>query len=148
MKSDTQLRQEIAANRKILRERKRKNLGLPSSKPTTHWKDGHEYLVGIPAHFWRRLEIYRRAGGDIALIDGISGDFESIEDLQPAMCEGCAETHPVGWYEGEWHHNVKSHGGKRCDCAACGLYVCRAWHEAFHNRVIATRQIEVIGKVG
>lgn len=146
MKTDQQLRQEISNARKLLRERKRKNLGLPSSKPSTRWKDGHEYLVGVQAHFWRRLEIYRRAGGDVALIDGISGDFESIEDLRPGMCEGCAETHEVGWYEGEWHHNVKSKGGRRCDCAAHGLWVCKAWHKAFHNRVIGVRQIGAVAR--
>jgi hypothetical protein len=62
-------------------------------------------------------------------------------ELEPATCQGCTEPHLVGWNEGEWHHNVKSKGGRRCDCAQCGLFVCPAWHKAFHNRVIAVRQI-------
>lgn len=131
---------EMARLRKLLRERKRQALGLPSSKKRTFTKDGHEYLYGVAAHFWRRLEIYRRAGGDVALIDGTSGDFESIEDLRTGMCEGCAETHPVGWNEGEWHHDVKTKGGRRCDCLSCGLWVCKPFHRLYHNRLIKWRQ--------
>ena len=141
MKTDRQLRQEIANNRKLLRERKRKNLGLPASKPTTHWKDGHEYLAGMREHLRRRIEIFTNAGGEVMVIDHGRGEI-FVEELTPAACQGCTETHLVGWEDGEWHHNVKSNGGKRCDCAACGLYVCKRWHVAFHNRVIAVRQIQ------
>lgn len=107
-----EIRQEISRLRGLLRERKAKALGHSSNKGRTFTKGGHEYLYGVAAHFWRRLEIYRRAGGDVALI-GTHGDFESIEDLQPGNCEGCAETHPVGWHEGEWHHDVKTKGGQK-----------------------------------
>jgi hypothetical protein len=128
-----QLESELRMLRKAERKKKSKRLGHVQRKGS-YFKDDHEYLVGVKAKFWRRLEIYRRAGGDVALINGIDGDFETVEDLQPGNCEGCAETHPVGWAEGEWHHNVKSKGGRRCDCKNCGLWVCRAWHLAFHNR--------------
>ena len=127
-------------NRVSKLSRVRKKLGtLPKLKPVgTYWRDGHEYLHGVQAHFWRRLEIYRRACGDISLIDGT---FENVEDLRTGMCEGCAETHPVGWHEGEWHHDVKTRGGKRCDCVACGLWVCRDFHRRYHNRVVRSGKL-------
>jgi hypothetical protein len=101
-------------------------------------KGDHEYLVGILAHTRRRLEIFRAAGGEASWFD--ETDPASVEEIKPATCQGCVEPHLIGWNEGEWHHNVKSHGGKRCDCLACGLFLCRMIHEMFRNRVIAVRQ--------
>lgn len=105
----------------------------------TFFRKDHEYLMGWQDKLRRRLEIYRNAGGEAEWFD--ESDPNSIEDHKPATCQGCTEPHLIGWAEGEWHHNVKSHGGKRCDCAACGLFVCVPWHRAFHNRVIGARQI-------
>jgi hypothetical protein len=134
--SEPELRKELSRRRKLRKEVKRKAHGEPKRRTGSYFRGNHEYLEGVQAHFWRRLEIYRAAGGDITLIDGT---FEHVEDLRVGMCQGCAETHEVGWYEGEWHHNVKTLGGKRCDCVACGLWVCPAWHKRYHNRVIAVR---------
>lgn len=146
MKTDMELRQERDAHRKaarkvskLLRQRSRQAHGLPAKKSGSYFRGNHEYLEGVQAHFWRRLEIYRAAGGDISLVDGT---FEDVEDLRVGMCQGCAETHPVGWFEGEWHHNVKTLGGRRCDCVPCGLWVCADWHKRYHGRVIRS------GKVG
>jgi hypothetical protein len=102
-------------------------------------KGDHQYLVGILAHTRRRLEIFRNAGGEATWFD--ESDPGSVEEIRPATCQGCVEPHLVGWTEGEWHHNVKSHGGKRCDCAACGLFLCRMIHEFYRNRVIEIRRI-------
>ena len=143
MKSDQQLRQEISNARKLLRERKRKSLGLPSSKPVTHWKNGHEYLVGVLAHVQRRIDIFTNAGGEVAWWE--KSDPSTIEELRPANCQGCVETHLVGWNEGEWSH-PPSKGGRRCDCAAHSLWVCRAWHLAFHGRQIAARQTGAVAR--
>lgn len=76
------------------------------NKRKTFWRNGHEYLYGRKAHLLRRVEIYKRAGGIVALWpDG------GQTDCLFGMCEGCEQRHPVGWHEGEWHHNVKSYGG-------------------------------------
>lgn len=109
-------------------------------RPKAAWRKGHEYLEGLLAKTQRRLEIFRNAGGEASWFD--ETDPSTVEEIRPANCQGCVEPHLVGWLDGEWHHNVKSHGGKRCDCAKCGLFVCMSWHQAFHNRVIAVRQIE------
>lgn len=101
---------------------------------SSYFRKDHEYLVGVLAHVKRRIEIYKNAGGDAHLFDEDRPDL--VEDLAPATCQGCVEPHLIGWNEGEYHHNVKSKGGKRCDCARCGLFVCKSWHRAFHNRVI------------
>jgi hypothetical protein len=140
VKSDYQIRQEIAGLKKQLRERKRKTLGLPSSKPATYSKDGHEYLAGVLAHTQRRIDVFTNAGGEVVWWD--KTDPRTVEELRPATCQGCVEPHLVGWDsdEGNWHHNCPLR--KKCDSAACALYVCIPWHTAFHGRVIATRQIE------
>ena len=104
----------------------------------TYRRGNHEYLVGVLAHTKRRLTVFRNAGGEATWFD--PDDPASVEEIKPAICQGCSETHEVGWLDGEWHHNVRSHGGKRCDCAGCALYVCGPWHRQFHNRVIAVRQ--------
>lgn len=141
MKSDMEIRQEISRLRKQLRTRKRERLGLPSNKPHSYFRKDHEYLETGIEKTQRRIEIFRNAGGEVTWFD--ESDPSTIEEIQPAMCQGCAETHPVGWSEtdGNWHHNVKSKGGRRCDCAKCALYVCIPWHTRYHNRVIAVRQV-------
>jgi hypothetical protein len=97
-------------------------------------RDGHEYLETAREMTLRRMEIYRNAGGEVRWFD--EADPNSIEDLKPAQCQGCVEPHLVGWAEAEWHHNSRSKGGRRCDCAACGMFVCKPWHLRFHNRII------------
>lgn len=139
LKSDRQLREEIAHNRKLLRERKRKAIGLPSRAPRTFTKNGHEYLVGVLAHTQRRIEIFTNAGGEVAWLD--KSDPATVEEIKPATCQYCVEPHLIYWSTFHWHHNVKTKGGKRCDCAACGLAVCEPAHIVIHNRVIAARQI-------
>jgi hypothetical protein len=100
-------------------------------KRETFWRKEHEYLYGQEAYLERRLQIYRRTGGMAHVqMDG------SVNDYKAGICEGCENPHFVAWSEGEWHHNVKSYGGRRCDCAACGLWVCKAWHQAHHNRKV------------
>jgi hypothetical protein len=114
---------------------------IKRKRPKQSYRRGeHEYLVGILAHTRRRLEIFHNAGGEATWFD--EKDLNSVEEIKPAICQGCVEPHFVGWLEGHWHHNVKSHGGKRCDCAACALYVCEIWHAHFHNRVIGGRRRE------
>lgn len=135
--SDRDLHREQRRRRKLHKKRSRKAHGLPAKKSGSYFRKDHEYLDGASAHFHRRVEIYRNAGGEISVVDGFV-----IEDLKTGMCQGCAETHEVGWAEGEWHHNVKTLGGKRCDCATCALWVCPEWHKRYHNRVIRS------GKVG
>ena len=112
----------------------------PKRAKSSYTRGEHEYLVGVLAHTKRRLEIFCNAGGEATWFD--ETDPASVEEIQPATCQGCVEPHLVGWEEGEYHHNVKSLGGKRCDCARCGLYVCKSWHERYHNRVVSFRQVE------
>lgn len=106
----------------------------PRKVKRTYMRNGHEYLVGVLAHTRRRLEIFRAAGGEAIWPD--ENDPSTVEEVRAAKCQGCVEGHLVGWNDGQWHHNVRSKGGKRCDCAACGLFVCQRWHAAFHNRVV------------
>jgi hypothetical protein len=133
VKSDQQLRQEIAANRKLLRERKRKNLGLPSmaKKSRQLSRDGqHEYIFGLLAKTKRRLEVYRAAGGEADWFD--ESDPESIIDVKPAMCQGCEIPHAISWNgegapKGEWQHDCALK--KKCDSVRCSLYVCFYVHQ-------------------
>lgn len=111
----------------------------PKRAKQTYTRGDHEYLSGVLAHTRRRLEIFRNAGGEADWFD--EDDAATVQELRPATCQLCAEAHLVGWEEGEWHHNVKSKGGKRCDCASCGLFVCHSSHVRYHNRVIAVRQL-------
>jgi len=150
MKPDTELRAELVSIearrrwiRKELRKRKRARLGLPAKRKgnETYWRKGHEYLVGRVAHALRRLEVYKNAGGDAHIFDLDNPDL--ADDFKTGMCQGCAETHEVSWYEGEWHHNVKTLGGRRCDCAACGLWVCSAWHKRYHGRTVRSGKVSV-----
>lgn len=132
MKTNRQLREEIAHNRKLLRERKRQALGLPSNKKRTFTKDGHEYLYGILAHTQRRIEIFTAAGGEVIWWD--KTDPSAIEETRAANCQLCAETHLVGWLEGEWHHACKLR--KKCDSVKCGLFGCAIGHRAITGRDI------------
>lgn len=106
-------------------------------------RNGHtyEYLVGFLDHVKRRIEIYKRAGGDAVLFD--EAQPEMVEDLKSATCQGCPEPHLVGFNEGEWFHNSKTKGGRRCDCVECSLFTCKPFHIRYHNRVIAVRQVEL-----
>lgn len=133
-KSDHQLREEIAHNRRLLRERKREAIGLSNGESRTYARGGHEYLMGVLAHTQRRIEIFEGAGGAVAWFD--KSDPSTVEEIQPAICQGCVEPHLIGWFDGQWHHNVKSRGGKRCDCRSCGMYVCPMIHEFYRNKVI------------
>lgn len=109
-------------------------------KPASFTRNGHEYLFGVLAHTRRRLEIFRNAGGEATWFD--ESHPAMVEEIQPATCQGCSEGHLVGWLEGHWHHAMKSTGGRRCDCAEHALWVCPAWHRAFHNRVVKFIQRE------
>jgi hypothetical protein len=98
---------------------------------------GHDYLAGILDHAFRRAEVYRQAGGEVQLV--IEPGKQRIQhwvNVRSALCQGCLRPHPVSWVFGQWHHNVKSYGGRRCDCLKCGLWVCSEWHNQHHNRVI------------
>ena len=92
----------------------------------TFWRGEHEYLVGILAHTRRRLEIFRNAGGEATWFD--ESDPTSVEEIQPATCQGCVEPHLVGWLndQGHWHHACPLR--KKCDSLKCALYVCPTWH--------------------
>lgn len=135
-KTDQQLRQEITNARRLLRERRKQRWGT-ASKPTSYRRGEHEYLHGMLAHTQRRLEIFRNAGGEATWFDPT--DPRTVEEISPAICQGCVEPHEVNWEEtGEWHHNCPLR--KKCDSVACALYVCPSWHKRYHNRVIAVRQ--------
>lgn len=129
MKTDRQLREEIAHNRKLLRERKAKALGHPD-KRRTFTRDGHEYLYGVLAHTKRRIEVYRAAGGEVIWWD--TDDPEAVQELAPANCQLCAETHLVGWTEGEWDHQCKLR--KKCDAVKCSAFGCNKGHVIRHGR--------------
>jgi hypothetical protein len=105
-------------------------------------RDGHEYifLEGAQDKLQMRLKIYANAGGEAILFDDI------VEDIRPAICQGCVEPHEISWAgqgapKGEWFHNSKSKGGRRCDGACCALFTCKPFHDRWHNRVIAVSQI-------
>jgi hypothetical protein len=93
-------------------------------KPAHKWRGEHEYLANSVAKVKRRMEIYRAAGGEVTWFD--ESDPSTIEDHKPAMCQGCVETHPIGWNEGEWHHACTLR--KKCDSVKCGLFVCAIAH--------------------
>ena len=90
----------------------------------------HEYLVGVLAHTQRRLEIFRNAGGEAEWFDRT--DPNTVEEIRPANCQGCAETHLIGWADGQWHHACKLR--KKCDSIACALFVCATWHRIYGHK--------------
>jgi hypothetical protein len=110
----------------------------PQKRKQNYFRGEHEYLEGVLAHTQRRLEIFRNAGGEAEWFD--KTDPTTVEEIRPATCQGCVEPHLIGWFQGEWHHNVKTKGGKRCDCAKCGLFVCAMIHEFNRNKVIPVLQ--------
>lgn len=74
---------------------------------------GHVHLYGLQDHLNMRQRIYERAKG---------------------MCEVCPTPHPVDWDAGEWSHEQKSFGGKRCDGMCCGKWSCKPGHRKYrHN---------------
>ena len=130
-----ELTRKLRELKKAARKEKGKRLGHAPKKSGSAYTEGeHEYLADGD---WvgkrkRRMEIFRNAGGDVVWFD--ESDPDSIEELRPANCQGCAETHLVGWNEGEWDHVCPLE--KHCDAAACGLFRCRKSHIARHGRVI------------
>lgn len=101
----------------------------------TYRRGEHEYLVGILAHTQRRLEIFRNAGGEADWFD--EDDPNSVQEIRPAICQGCTEPHLIGWdnREGQWHHACTLR--KKCDSLKCALYVCLPWHTVnIHKRTI------------
>jgi len=111
----------------------------PKRAKQTYTRGEHEYLVGERAHLLRRMEIFRNAGGEVVLFEDSSS--YTVEEIKPAICQGCVEPHEVPWDNayGHWHHNCELR--KKCDAIACALYVCESWHRRYHNRVIAVTQI-------
>lgn len=129
-KSDRQLREEIAHNRKLLRERKRQAIGTHPCRPRSYTKDGHEWVFGVLAKTQRRIDVFTAAGGEVIWWD--KTDPETVEELAPANCQLCAETHYVGWLEGEWDHQCKLR--KKCDAVKCSAFGCNKGHVARHGR--------------
>jgi len=73
----------------------------------------HVYLYGELDHAEMRMKIYERAKG---------------------MCEVCPVPHFVDWNDGEWSHEQKTYGGKRCDGLCCGKWACKPGHRKYrHN---------------
>lgn len=130
MKTDRQLREEIAHNRKLLLERKRQVLGLPSGKKRTFTKDGHEHVFGMLAKTQRRIEVFEAAGGEVIWWDRT--DPSTVQEFRPANCQLCAETHLVGWEEGEWDHQCPLR--KKCDAVKCSAFGCSRGHVLRHGR--------------
>jgi hypothetical protein len=136
--TEQEIVKELRDRRKARRKQKSTALGHPAKKQGGAYFEGeHEYLADPVAKTKRRMEIFRNAGGEVTWFD--ESDPFTVEEIRPANCQGCAETHLVGWNEGEWSH-PKSHGERRCDCAACALFVCRPWHKAHHNREVKWTQ--------
>jgi hypothetical protein len=134
-----ELEQQLRRLRKAERKEKGKRLGHPEKKSGHAYFEGeHEYLVDPVAKTKRRMEIFRNAGGEVTWFD--ETDPFSVEEIRPANCEGCAETHLIGWNEGEWDHVCELE--KHCDSAACGIFRCRKSHIERHGRVIRSDKVE------
>ncbi len=98
-------------------------------------QNGHIFVYGMADHEMMRAEIFERAGGVISrYADG------RIWRIVGANCQLCPISHPVGWFEGEWHHAQKTYGGRRCDGPCCGKFGCRAGHERLAGRRIGGRK--------
>jgi len=99
-------------------------------KGTRTNKAGHEFLAGTKAHFWRRVEMYRRAGGDIFVICNDKGMPDAWVDLRIAACEMCGR--PISWTLAQWAHLIH---WRHCDCFSkkCNMLICRSCHAADHH---------------
>ncbi len=134
-----ELQAELRQLRRAERKSKAKKLGHADKKSGTSYFDGdHEYITDPVAKTKRRMEIFRNAGGKVIWFD--ESDPYTAEEIRPANCEGCAETHLVGWNEGEWDHICELE--KHCDSAKCGIFRCRRSHALRHNRLIKSDRAE------
>jgi hypothetical protein len=136
-----ELQSELRRLKKAERKEKAKKLGHAEKKSGRAYTEGeHEYLAegDFAAKTKRRMEIFRNAGGEVTWFD--ESDPWSVEEIRPANCQGCAETHLVGWNEGQWNHVCELE--KKCDAAACGLFQCRKSHVEYHGRVIRSDKAE------
>src|SRR5260370_41903646 len=98
-----ELQSEIRQLKKAERKKKAKALGHPSRKSGNSYSEGeHEYLADLAAKIKRRMEIFRNAGGEVIWFD--ESDPFSVEEIRPANCQGCAETHLIGWDRGGCDH--------------------------------------------
>lgn len=130
-----ELQSELRRLKKAERKEKAKKLGHAEKKSGHAYTEGeHEYLADgySVERTRRRMEIFRNAGGEVTWFD--ESDPWSVEEIRPASCQLCAETHLVGWNEGEWHHACELR--KHCDSAKCSLFGCRSGH-----RVVTAREI-------
>jgi hypothetical protein len=128
-----ELERELRRLRKAERKGKAKRLGHAPKKSGRAYSEGeHEYLADAVAKTKRRMEIFRNAGGEARWFD--ETDPWSVEEIRSANCQGCVETHLVGWNEGEWNHVCPLE--KKCDAAACALFQCRKSHKEYHNREV------------
>jgi hypothetical protein len=137
--TEQEIVKELRERRKARRKQKSAVLRHPAKKQGAAYSVGdHEYLTDPVAKTKRRMEIFRNAGGEVVWFD--ESDPFTVEEIRPATCNGCVETHLVGWNEGHWHHNCELE--KKCDAAACGLFVCPKSHRLIHGRIIKWTQRE------
>lgn len=132
-----ELESKLRRLKKAERKQKGQKFGHAPRKSGRAYSEGeHEYLADYRtdpvAHTKRRMEIFRNAGGEVVWFD--ESDPWSVEEIRPANCQLCAETHLVGWNEGEWDHQCPLE--KHCDAAKCSLFGCRKGHVARHARII------------
>jgi hypothetical protein len=131
-----ELESRLRRLKKAERKKNAQRLGHPAKKQGAAYSIGeHEYIVDPIAKTKRRMEIFRNAGGEVIWFD--EADPYTIEELRPANCQGCAETHLVGWFEGEWDHICELE--KHCDSAKCGIFRCKMSHFVRHNRILVAR---------
>lgn len=134
---------EDAETRRRRRAHRRAD-GLELSKPLrsarrkeenkSRTKEGHEYLIGWKDNLQRRSEVYALAGGEVQIEWEERPQDTIVTDLRSANCQGCAETHIIGWVEGHWDHGC-AYGGKKCSTLAHNqTFKCRDSHEKRHGR--------------
>lgn len=138
-----ELQRELRQLKKAERKEKGERLGHAPKKSGRAYTEGeHEYLADYRtdpiAHIKRRMEIFENAGGQVVWFN--ETDPETIEEIRPANCQGCAETHLVGYFEGERNHICVLE--KKCDAAACSIFQCRKSHIEYHGRVIRSDRAE------
>lgn len=128
-----ELESKLRAARKAERKGRGQKFGhAPSKSGRAYFEGEHEYITDPVAKTKRRMEIFRNAGGQVVWFD--ESDPFSVKEIRPANCQLCAETHLVGWNEGEWDHQCPL--AKHCDSAKCGLFGCRRGHTQRHGRII------------